>query len=87
MVHHASSVHGGKTEDMNVSMEEMNTHQKLIYDTKSVRCGKKSNFFLKELAKRGNVDWFLDAKEAKKIGMVDQIKIPFLYGVQQMTFG
>ena len=39
-------------------------------------CGKPDNYFLKIADKKKHADWFLDAEEAKKHGLVNHLRIP-----------
>ena len=39
-------------------------------------CGKKDTYFLDLVHKKGHADWFLDAAEAKKHGMANQLRVP-----------
>jgi ATP-dependent Clp protease protease subunit len=39
-------------------------------------CGKTKGYFRKELDKRKNVNWFMNAREAKRHGIIDQIGVP-----------
>ena len=42
----------------------------------SRNCGQADDFIAKEIHNRGHADWFLDAKESNKIGLINHIKIP-----------
>ena len=39
-------------------------------------CGKKDDYFLKLVHKKGHADWFLDAEESKKHGLANQLRVP-----------
>ena len=39
-------------------------------------CGKKDDYFKKIVDKKKHADWFLDAEEAKKHGLVNQLRVP-----------
>ena len=39
-------------------------------------CGKKDDYFLKIVDKKKHADWFLDADEAKKHNLTNQIRLP-----------
>jgi ATP-dependent protease ClpP protease subunit len=40
--------------------------------------GKSDDYFLKKIHTKGHADWYLDAKEAKKIGLANQLRVPIL---------
>ena len=42
----------------------------------SSNCGKRPDYFLKEIHKRGRADWFLEADECLEIGLVDHVGLP-----------
>jgi len=76
MIHNVSSGSWGKQPEIQVDSDEVKRLQKTIFERMAKNCGKKKDFFLAELKKRGNTDWFLTAQEAKKMGIVDHIRIP-----------
>ena len=78
MVHDVSSMNWGKVEDLKTSAEEADRLNNLIMGYMSRQCGKKENYFIKELHKQGRTDWFMDAAAAKKIGLINHIRKPTL---------
>ena len=41
-------------------------------------CGKKDDYFMKIVDKKKHADWFLDAEEAKKHSLANQLRVPSL---------
>ena len=39
-------------------------------------CGKKDDYFLEHMHALGHADWFLDAADAKKHNLANQIRVP-----------
>jgi len=78
MIHDVSSVTWGKNEEVQASAEETERLNKKVYTMMARNCGKADDYFLKLVHKRGHADWFLDAKEAKKHGLANQVRVPKL---------
>lgn len=78
MIHDVSSMAWGKVEEVKVSAEETDRLNKIVYTMMARNCGKKDDYFLKLVHKKGHADWFLNADEAKKHGMANQIRVPKL---------
>ena len=78
MIHDVSSMAWGKVEEIKVSAEETDRLNKIVYTMMARNCGKKDDYFLKLVHKKGHADWFLDAPEAKKHGMANQLRVPKL---------
>jgi len=76
MIHDVSSMAWGKVEEVKVSAEETDRLNKIVYKMMAQNCGKKDDYFLKIVHKKGHADWFLDAEEAKKHGMVNHVRVP-----------
>jgi len=76
MIHDVSSMAWGKVEEIKVSAEETDRLNKIVYTMMARNCGKKDDYFLKIVHRKSHADWFLDATEAKKHGMANQIRIP-----------
>lgn len=78
MIHEAAHWTGGKiTETVSRVKfgEELNDQMLNIMDK---NCNQAKGFFKTEISKRNNADWFVTAKEAKRIRIADQIKTPNL---------
>jgi ATP-dependent Clp protease protease subunit len=71
LYHQVSSGAAGKVKDMEEKVEEYKRLQKLIekYTIKKTKIEKKK---LKKVFQR-KIDWFMTAKEAKDLGVVDEI--------------
>ena len=78
MIHDVSSMDFGKVEELKASAAEADRLNSKIYTMMARNCGKKDDYFLKIVDKKKHADWFLDADEAKKHGLANQIRIPRL---------
>jgi ATP-dependent Clp protease protease subunit len=76
MIHDVSSMAWGKVEEVKVSAEETDRLNQKVYTMMARNCGKKDDYFLKIVHRKGHADWFLDAAEAKKHGMANQLRVP-----------
>ena len=76
MIHDVSSMAWGKVEEVKVSADETDRLNKIVYTMMARNCGKKDDYFLKIVHKKGHADWFLNAEDAKKHGMANQLRIP-----------
>jgi ATP-dependent Clp protease protease subunit len=79
MIHEVSSISAGKMEDIKVDVKQtikLNNHIfRLLQEASSQN---QKDFFKKACAKRKNTDWYLGAKEFKKLGLIDHIGVPRL---------
>tara|TARA_Y100000593_G_scaffold93416_1_gene188207 strand:- start:237 stop:839 length:603 start_codon:yes stop_codon:yes gene_type:complete len=78
MIHDVAGGALGKVEDIKATAEEADRLNKKIYTMMARNCGKKDDYFTKITHKKGHADWFLDAEEAKKHNLVNQIRVPTL---------
>jgi ATP-dependent Clp protease protease subunit len=78
MIHDVSSMNWGKNEEVQASAEETARLNSKIYTMMARNCGKKDDYFLKVVHKKGHADWFLDAEEAKKHKIANQLRVPKL---------
>ncbi len=79
MVHEAASGSDWKkASELESFSDEIKKINIQIYEIMSTHCGKGPNFFLKEMKKRGNADWYLTPEEVVKIKMADYIGLPQL---------
>ena len=76
MIHDVSSMQWGKVEEIKASAEESDRLNEIVYKMMARNCGKKDDYFLKIVHKKGHADWFLDSTEAKKHGMANQLRVP-----------
>ena len=65
MIHDVSSGGWGKIEEKIFTMMARN-------------CGKKDDYFKKKVFTKKHADWFMDAQEAKKHGLVNHLRVPKL---------
>ncbi len=76
MIHDVSSMEWGKVEELKASATEADRLNKIIYTMMARNCGKKDDYFMKIVDKKKHADWFLDANEAKKYGLANQLRVP-----------
>jgi len=76
MIHDVSSMEYGKVEEIKASAEETARLNQKVYALMARNCGKKDDYFLKLVHKKSHADWFLDAEDAKKHGMANQLRVP-----------
>jgi len=79
MIHDVSSMDFGKVEELKAGAKEADRLNTVIYTMMARNCGKKDDYFMKIVDKKKHADWFLDANEAKKHGMAQQLRIPRLH--------
>jgi len=78
MIHDVSSGGFGKVEEIKASAKEADRLDEKIFTMMARNCGKKDDYFKKKVFSKKHADWFMDATEAKKHGMVNQIRVPKL---------
>ena len=78
MVHDVSSMDLGKVEELKAGAKEADRLNTKIYTMMARNCGKKDDYFMKIVDKKKHADWFLDAEEAKKHGLANQLRLPKL---------
>ena len=78
MIHDVSSMDFGKVEELKASAREADRLNTKIYTMMARNCGKKDDYFMKIVDKKKHADWFLDAEEAKKHDLANQLRIPKL---------
>lgn len=76
MIHEISGAEWGKNEDVQVGAREMQRLNRLFMTNLAEDMGKTYSWLMNELHKRKNTDWFLNASQAKAVGIVDQIGQP-----------
>lgn len=89
MIHDVASFAMGKVEEIKADAKESDRLNKLIFKIMADNCGKEAGYFSKLVHEHGHADWFLDADECKKHGMVNHLRIPKLKIAfdAEMTFG
>ena len=78
MIHDVSSMEHGKVEEIKASAKETERLNTIVYTMMARNCGKKDDYFLKMVDKKKHADWFLDAEEAKKHKLANQLRVPSL---------
>jgi ATP-dependent Clp protease protease subunit len=78
MLHEVSSFSGDKTTNMQNDAKHVKYINDLLFTLMADWAGKKRNFFLNKMKEKTNVDWYVTANEAKRLGIVDHIGIPNL---------
>jgi len=76
MIHDVSSMEHGKVEEIKASADEADRLNRKVYTMMARNCGKKDDYFLKLVHKKGHADWYLDSTDAKKHGLVNQLRVP-----------
>lgn len=76
MIHDVASFAFGKVEEIKADAKESDRLNKLIFKIMADNCGKEVSYFSKLVHEHGHADWFLDAEECKKHGMVNHLRIP-----------
>lgn len=79
MIHEVSSMDWGKTTDLKNSTKHTGEMNDSLFRFLAKQSGKTDkDFFLKELKKQGNVDWYLSSLDYKKLGLIDFTTLPKL---------
>jgi len=76
MIHEISGGSRGKHTDIVASTEEMKRLNERLFKIMARNCGKPEDFFIKEMFKRGNADWYLSPTETKNLGIANFIRVP-----------
>jgi len=76
MIHDVSDMTFGKTEEIKADVAETDRLSKLIFHLMAKNCGQQKNFFLEEIHKRAHAEWYLTPTQAKKLNLVNHIKVP-----------
>jgi ATP-dependent Clp protease protease subunit len=78
MIHDVSSGGHGKIEELKADVKEAERLDEKIFTMMARNCGKKDDFFKKKVFNKKHADWFMDAQEAKKHGLVNHLRVPKL---------
>ena len=76
MIHDVSSMSWGKIEELKADTKEADRLNNIVYKMMAQNCGKSDDYFKKIVHKKGHSDWYLDADEAKKHNLANQLRIP-----------
>lgn len=86
MIHDLSHHSGGKVLDVKAESAHCMRMNTKIYAIMSNNCGKPENFFQEKIHEKGHSDWYLDAQEAKEIGLATHLRVPLLTCTLQATW-
>jgi len=78
MIHDVSSGARGKIEEIKADAKEGDRLNQKLYREMAANCGKEPEFFLQQIHDRSHADWYLDAEEARGIGLADHLRVPDL---------
>jgi ATP-dependent Clp protease protease subunit len=78
MIHDVSSGGHGKIEELKADVKEAERLDEKIFTMMARNCGKKDDYFKKKVFNKKHADWFMDAPEAKKHGIVNHLRVPKL---------
>ena len=77
MIHEVSTFTHGKTTEVKEDTKNTELLNNILLTKLAEFCKKKDKkFFHKQLKNRTNLDWFLNGKECKKLGLVDVVGMP-----------
>lgn len=76
MIHDVSSGGYGKIEELKADVKEAERLDDKIFTMMARNCGKKDDYFKKKVFSKKHADWFMDATEAKKHGLVNHLRVP-----------
>jgi ATP-dependent Clp protease, protease subunit len=76
MIHDVSSGGHGKIEELKADVKEAERLDEKIFTMMARNCGKKDDYFKKKVFTKKHADWFMDAQEAKKHGLVNHLRVP-----------
>ena len=78
MIHDVSSMDMGKVEELKAGAKEADRLNSIVYKMMAQNCGKVDDYFMKIVDKKKHADWFLDAKQAKRHGLANHLRVPKL---------
>lgn len=76
MIHEVSSGEYGKLTELESGIKAVKQLNNKILNILAKNAGQEKDFFIKEMKKRTNVDWYLNADETKRLGIIDHIGLP-----------
>jgi ATP-dependent Clp protease protease subunit len=76
MIHDVSSMDMGKVEELKAGAAEADRLNNIVYKMMAQNCGKAEDYFMKIVDKKKHADWFLDAKQAKRHGLANHLRVP-----------
>ena len=78
MIHDVSSGGRGKIEELKADVAEADRLDEKIFTMMARNCGKKDDYFKKKVFNKKHADWFMDASEAKRHGLINHIRVPMM---------
>lgn len=89
MVHDAASGAYGKVEDVKADVKHLEEINVVTYQRLSQHLGHPEDYLFKQIEKRKHVDWYMNAKEAKKHKFANHLRIPQFHTkvTVETTFG
>ena len=80
MIHDVSSGAWGKIEELKADVKEGERLNKLVFEMMESNCGlEKGTLLTKVRQDHNSADWYLTPKQAKKLNIVNHIRVPKLY--------
>jgi len=76
MIHDVSSGGRGKIEELKADVAEADRLDEKIFTMMARNCGKKDDYFKKKVFNKKHADWFMNAQEAKRHGLVNHLRVP-----------
>jgi len=85
MIHDVSNMAAGKNEEIKAEASETDRLNKMIFNMMDKNCGQDRNFFSKEIHEKGHAEWYLTAQQAKKLNLINFIRVPTLRTSVEVT--
>jgi len=76
MIHEVSLGAFGKLEDVKTSTKEAERLNDIIMRIMATNINKPPNYFIDMIKEKGHTNWYLNAEEAKDIGLINHIRLP-----------
>lgn len=76
MIHEITSSASGKIKEIEVDTEETKRLNNLLMQIMATNIGKRPDYFLDMVQKKGHADWYFTPKQAKWHGLANHIKVP-----------
>lgn len=76
LIHQISIGEEGKMSEVQSSLEHAGKLNKTLLSMLDENCAKEAGFFQRHIKGLANVDFYLNPREAKKMGVIDHIRIP-----------
>ena len=87
MIHEVSSMTWGKVSDLRADTNETDRLNRRLFSLLADRCGQDANYFIDQVHNQKHADWFLSAKQAKRHGLVDHVRLPKLRVSVKVNYG